>query len=257
MADRKVCFITGASSGLGEGLALRLAREGYAIGLSARRKELLEEVAGRIREAGGTAGVYSCDVGQQDQVQSAVRACEEELGPVDLLIANAGISITTGALAFDVPAIERVLRINLLGAIYATDAVLPGMLERNRGQIVAVSSVAGFNGLPMTAAYSASKGGMINFFESLRLDLLKTGVAVTVISPGFVKSPMTDRNLHPMPFLMELDPAVDLMVRAIKKRKKNLAFPWQLAGLAWVARVFPRSLYDRIAGRLDRRKRPE
>ena len=257
MQDQPVCFITGASSGFGEGFALRLAREGYRVGLAARRKEKLEEVAERVRAAGGQAGVFPCDVAVKEEIQDAIRACEAELGPVDLLIANAGVSINTLLRQFDSEEVERVLRVNLLGAIYAVEGVLPGMLERDRGQIVAVSSLAGFGGLPKAAAYSASKAGMINFFESLRLDLLRTGVDVTTICPGFVRTEMTSHNKHPMPFLMDLEPAVEKMVTAILKRRKSLAFPWPLAGLAWVARIFPRSLYDAITGKVKRDKAQE
>ena len=257
MGNRRVCFITGASSGLGMGLALQLAQEGYAVGLAARREARLEEVADKVREQGGTAGIFPCDVSQRDQVAGAIQRCEEELGPVDLLVANAGVSINTRVEAFDAVEIERVIRINLLGAVYATEAVLEGMLERDRGQIVAVSSIAGFAGLPMSAAYSASKGGMTNFFESLRIDLRGSGVDVTVITPGFVKTPMTAHNLHPMPFLMDLEPAVELMTRAIRKRKKSLAFPWPLAAVAWSIRLLPRPAYDWLVSRVDRRKAPE
>ena len=254
MTDRRVCFITGASSGLGMGLGVRLAKEGFSVGLAARRKDLLEEVAGEIREAGGVAGVFPCDVSDPEQVESAIRGGEAELGPVDLLVANAGVSINTRVETFDAQEVERVIRINLLGAVYATEAVLPGMLERSRGQIVAVSSIAGFGGLPMSAAYSASKAAMTNFFESLRIDLRGTGVDVTVITPGFVKTPMTAHNRHRMPFLMDLEPAVDLMARAIRKRKKSLAFPWPLAAIVRVARMLPRPAYDWVASRVDRRK---
>ena len=98
---------------------------------------------------------------------------------------------------------------------------------------------------------------MTNFFESLRIDLRKTGVDVTVIAPGFVKTPMTDHNRHAMPFLMDLDPAVRLMVKAIEKRRKFLTVPWQLASVAWLARVLPRGAYDWVASKVDRRKSPE
>jgi len=261
MLDRPVCFITGASSGLGRGLAVRLSNDGYKIGLSARREAALAEAAAEIEAAGGTAAVFPCvfpcDVGNREAVSAAVRACEEEYGPVDLLLANAGVSINTRVDAFDAGEVERVLRTNLLGAVYATEAVLPGMLARGRGHIVAVSSVAGFGGLPMSAAYSASKAGMTTFFESLRIDLRGSGVDVTVINPGFVKTPLTAHNRHPMPFLMELEPAVERMARAIRGRKKSLSFPWQLAGVVWVARLLPRWAYDWLASRVDRRKAPE
>jgi short-subunit dehydrogenase len=239
------------------GLALRLAKDGYAVGLAARRGVLLEEVAEKIRAAGGEAATFPCDVSQRDQVMEAIRGCEADLGTVDLLVANAGVSRNTRIAAFDAEEIEGLIRINLLGAIYATEAVLKPMLQRRRGHIVAVSSVAGFAGLPMSAAYSASKGAMTNFFESLRIDLRGTGVDVTVITPGFVKTPMTDHNKHAMPFIMDLDPAVELMARAIRKRKKSLAFPWQLVAVVRVARLLPRPTYDWLTSRLDRRKSPE
>ncbi|MFC1662075.1 SDR family NAD(P)-dependent oxidoreductase [Gemmatimonadota bacterium] len=257
MSQRDVCFITGASTGFGSAFARRLALEGYAVGLAARRGELLEVVAGEIRDAGGQAGVYPCDVSDREQVLEAERRCEEELGPVDLLIANAGISRNTLVDPFDVDWIERVIRTNLFGAIYATEGVLPGMLQRGRGRIAAISSLAGFQGLPMSAAYSASKAAMTNFFESLRIDLRGTGVHVTVIAPGFVKTPLTGHNRHPMPFLMELDPAVEKMTRAILKKKKSLAFPWPLAAAALAARNLPRPVFDLFVSKLRRGKSPE
>jgi short-subunit dehydrogenase len=257
MDNRGVAFVTGASSGLGKGLALRLAKAGHPVGLSARRAGLLQEVAARIREEGGRAGVYPCDVSCREDLLESVGRCEGELGPIDLLLANAGMSINTRIDDFDAGAVEKVIRINLLGAVYATEGVLPGMLARGRGHLVAVSSLAGLGGLPMSAAYSASKGGMINFFESLRLDLKGTGVDVTVIMPGFIRTPMTDHNRHAMPFLMDLEPALDRMMGAILKRRKSLAFPIPLAALAWMARVLPRGAYDGLVGRVDRRKSPE
>jgi short-subunit dehydrogenase len=253
----RVAFITGASSGLGAGLAIRLAKDGYAVGLVARRADRLDDVVAQIQDMGGRAVAFPCDVAQRDQVLSAIRQCEDQLGPVDLLVANAGVSRNTRVEAFDGLDIERVIRINLLGAVYSTEGVLAGMLERGRGQIVGVASIAGFAGLPMSAAYSASKGGMINFFESLRIDLRGTGVDVTVITPGFVKTPMTSLNRHQMPFLMELEPAVEEMVRAIYRRKKSLAFPRPLAAAAWGARILPRPVYDWLASRVDRGKSPE
>jgi short-subunit dehydrogenase len=257
MANHRVCFITGASSGLGKGLALRFARDGYSVGLAARREALLHEVAADIEGAGGRAGVFPCDVGDRSQVLEAVQRCTADLGPVGLLIANAGRSINTRVEAFHAEEVEEVIRINLLGAVYATGAVLPGMLARRDGQIVAVSSIAGIGGLPLSAAYSASKAGMTNFFESLRIDLRGTGVDVTVIKPGFVRTPMTDHNRHAMPFMVELDPAVETMARAIRQRKKDLTFPWPLAAIVGAARFLPRPAYDWLAGRVDRRKSRE
>jgi short-subunit dehydrogenase len=123
------------------------------------------------------------------------------------------------------------------------------MLERGSGHIVAISSLAGFRGLPKSAAYSASKAGMTAFFESVRLDVAHKGIDVTIIQPGFIKTPLTAGRHNKMPFLMELEDAVPLFIRAIEKKKRFAAFPWQLATIVRAGKVFPAWLYDRIAGR--------
>lgn len=252
----QVAFITGASSGLGRGLALRLARDGYRVALAARRHEALQDAAREIRAAGGEALPLTVDVADRDAVLAGVDACRRELGPVDLLVANAGISIMTRPESLDSLEVERVMRVNFLGAVYAVEAVLPEMLERDRGHLVAVGSLAGYSGLPLTAAYSASKGALHNFFESLRLDLRKSGVDVTMITPGYVKTPLTDRNDHSMPFLLETEDAVDRMVRAIRRRRPLHSFPLPLAALVWLAQILPAGVYDAIASRKGRDKRP-
>jgi short-subunit dehydrogenase len=122
------------------------------------------------------------------------------------------------------------------------------MIDRGDGQLVAISSLAGFRGLPKSAAYCASKAGMTAFFESVRLDVQHKGVAVTIIQPGFIKTPLTAGRKNKLPFLMELDAAVPLFLKAIEKRKKFAAFPWQLATFVRSAKVFPAWLYDKIAG---------
>jgi len=217
----------------------------------------LEALAGEIRSSGARAEAFACDVADPDQVRAAIRATEAELGPVDVLVNNAGTSDLTYTSAFDAEAVERIMRVNFLGMVYATEAVLPGMLERGRGQIVAIGSLAGYGGLPKTGAYSASKGAVHNFFESLRIDLQHKGIAVTVITPGYVKSEMTDRNEHRMPFLMDLDDGVDLMYRAIRQRRKLLAFPRPLSSAVWAAQVVPARFYDWLGSRIKRRKRPD
>lgn len=251
----RVAFITGASSGLGAGLAVRLARDGYAVALTARRSHRLTEVAETIRHAGGTALPLSCDVREPAQVKAAVEATVAALGPIDLLVANAGISIMTRVDAFSAVAVEDVLRTNFLGAVYAVEAVLPSMLERGSGHLVAMGSLAGYGGLPKSAAYSASKGALHNFFESLRLDLRGAGVAVTVITPGYVKTELTDKADHRMPLLLELEDAVERMARGIEGREALVAFPLPLFAAAWTAQALPAAIYDRIACRVRREKK--
>ena len=141
-----------------------------------------------------------------------------------------------------------------MGAVHAVTAVLPQMFERKSGHLVAISSLAGFRGIPFSASYSASKGAMTNFFESMRLDLIGSGVDVTIIQPGFIKTPLTSGRENKMPFIMELDDAIPYFVRAIEKKKRFSAFPWQLATTVRLARIFPSWLYDRIAGKANFRK---
>jgi NAD(P)-dependent dehydrogenase (short-subunit alcohol dehydrogenase family) len=246
----KSIFITGASSGIGEGIALALARDGAVLGLLARRQELLRELQGKCEAAGGTARVFACDVTDEVAVRAAVDAFLAEFGRIDVLIANAGIGGNDAATrAFEPAAVRKVFDVNLMGAVNAVHAVLPSMREHRSGQLVAVSSLAGFRGLPKSAAYSSSKAAMTAFFESVRLDTLGTGVDVTIIQPGFIKTPLTSGREAKMPFLMELDDAVPHFLNAIEKRKKFAAFPWQLATIVRAGRLMPAWLYDRIAGK--------
>jgi len=250
-----VAFITGASSGFGRGLALRFAGQGYALGLSARREDRLRGLVEEIEAGGGQAVAYPCDVADREALLGAIGACEEELGPIDLLIANAGVSTYAPPEEFDGRQVERVMGINFQGTVTAAEGVLQGMLERGRGQIVVVSSLASFQGLPYHGAYCASKAAMNAFFESLRLDVAGRGVDITIIAPGFVKTEMTAKSRHPMPFLMDLDPALDIMVRAILKKKKLVRFPFPLSTLTWWARVFPRGLFDWMVVKVPGRRR--
>ena len=245
----KVVLLTGASSGIGEALAVAIAEKGAIVGLLARRETLLVDLAKRCEVAGGKARIFACDVVDTDTVQNAADKLRSEFGHIDILIANAGIGGNNQETRDLQPeAVKEVIDINLLGAVNSVHAVLTQMLERGSGQLVAISSLAGFRGLPKSAAYSASKAGMTAFFESVRLDVQHKGVAVTIIQPGFIKTPLTAGRENSMPFLMELDDAVPLFLKAIEKKKKFAAFPWQLATIVRAGRIFPAWLYDKIAG---------
>ena len=246
----KRILLTGASSGIGEALAIALAKRGAVIGLLARRRELLETLRKQCEKVGGTARVYECDVTDEDCVTRAAEDIVHEFDHIDILIANAGIGGNNAETRAMQPlAVKKVLDINLMGAVNAVHAVLPGMLKRGSGHIVAISSLAGFRGLPRSAAYSASKAGMTAFFESLRLDVKHRGVDVTIIQPGFIKTPLTSGREANMPFIMELDDAVPLFIKAIERKKSFAAFPWQLATVVRAGKFMPAWLYDRIAGR--------
>ena len=245
-----IILLTGASSGIGEALAIALAKKGGTLGLLARREPELRNLASRCQASGGTARVFAADVTDAIAIQQAAGTLRNEFGRIDILIANAGIGGNNSETRELQPeAVKKVIDINLMGAVNAVHAVLPDMLERKSGHLVAISSLAGFRGLPKSAAYSASKAAMTAFFESVRLDVQHKGVYVTIIQPGFIKTPLTAGRHNKMPFLMELDDAIPLFINAVEKKKKFAAFPWQLATIVRAGRIFPAWIYDRVAGR--------
>ena len=248
--NHKTIFLTGASSGIGEGLALALANKGAVLGLVARREDLLRELAQKCEKAGGVARAYPADVTDPSAVEEAFQEFIHEFSTIDILIANAGIGGGDEATRSYTPAaVKKVVDVNLMGAVNAVYAVLPKMFEQGHGQLVAISSLAGFRGLPKSAAYSASKAAMTAFFESVRLDVQAKGIDVTIIQPGFIKTPLTAGRENKMPFLMELDEAIPLFIKAIEKKKRFAAFPWQLATIVRAGKIMPAWMYDRIAGR--------
>jgi short-subunit dehydrogenase len=246
----RAIFLTGASSGIGEGLALALAKKGTVLGLVARRETMLRELAEKCEKAGGVARALPADVTDPSAVAEAFQQFIHEFSTIDILIANAGVGGNDKSTrTYDPASVKKVIDINLMGAVNAVHAVLPKMLEQGHGHLVAISSLAGFRGLPKSAAYSASKAGMTTFFESVRLDVKDKGIAVTIIQPGFIKTPLTAGRTHRMPYLMELDDAIPKFLNAIEKRKKFAAFPWQLATIVRAGKFMPAWMYDRVAGR--------
>jgi short-subunit dehydrogenase len=246
----KVVMITGASSGIGKGVALEVAARGARIGLLARREELLKELVKEIEARNSKAVAASADVKDAQAVRAAADRFRRELGPIDVMIANAGISTSADAAQLAPQDAANVIGVNLLGAVNSVAAVVPEMVERHQGRLVAISSLAAYRGLPKSAPYCASKAALSSYFESVRIDLHNTGVGVTIIHPGFIKTPLTaDREEKKMPYLMELDDAVKKIVSAIEQGKKTYAFPWQLATLVRAGLLMPTSMWDWFAHR--------
>jgi short-subunit dehydrogenase len=235
----QVAVITGASSGIGRALAAALANRGCHVGLIARRREKLEGLAEEIRTAGGIAATAPADVTDHSQVTAAVQEIRTQLGPVDLLIANAGVGAPTLLQPVNVSDIEKMFRVNVLGAVYATEAVLPEMLERRSGHLVGISSLGAYKGLPGESAYCATKAALNTYLEGLRIQLRDRGIRVTTICPGFVKTPMTEMNKFPMPGLLTADEAAERIVRAIRRNRKVYNFPWQTTLLTKMTRWMP------------------
>jgi short-subunit dehydrogenase len=243
----KVVLITGASSGIGRGLALELGRRGARLGLLARRKDLLDEIVRELETRGAKALALPADVQDADAVRAAAARLSTEFGPIDVLIANAGIGTTSDAASLNAGDFANVIGVNVIGVANCVAAVAPEMAARGSGQLVAISSLAAYRGLPKSAAYGASKAAVSSMFESFRLDLKPKGIDVTIIHPGFIKTPLIAGRQAQMPFLMELDDAVKKIVKAIEKRRKSYAFPWQLATIVRLGMIMPNFLYDQIS----------
>ena len=243
----KVVLITGASSGIGRAMAVELGRRGARLALTARRGEELLKAADEVVRAGGEALALPADVRDPEAMKGVAESVRERWGRVDILIANAGMSSTTGATRLNAGEVGDVITVNVIGVVNSVAAVLPGMLERGAGHLVAISSLASYRGMPKSGAYSASKAAVSTFFESLRVDLSRSGIAVTVIHPGFIRTPMTANRKKKLPFLIEVDDAACRIIRAVERRARTYAFPWQLASLVGVIKYLPGRLYDRLA----------
>jgi short-subunit dehydrogenase len=236
--------VTGASSGIGAALAEQLAASGIEVVLCARRTDALEAIATRIRSAGGTARVLRLDLADPDAAVATLRALDAEL-EIDLLVANAGAGLSAGdPLSWE--AMREACEVNFAGAVATLTAVLPRMIARGRGHLVGVSSLASFGSLPGSAAYCAPKAGLSMFLDCLRLDLRGTGVGVTTVHPGFVRTPMLDGATHAMPQLVEVDAAARLLVRRLASRPARIDFPQPLAWAARLAGGLPRVLHDLV-----------
>jgi short-subunit dehydrogenase len=230
-------------------MALEIASRGGQLGLLARREDLLNEIVDDARKRNVRAVAATADVRDAKAVREAADRFRRELGPIDILIANAGIGTADHAVSLTPEHAANVIGINVLGAVNSVAAVLPEMVERKQGRLVAISSLAAYRGLAKSAAYCASKAALTAYFESLRIDLRHTGVGVTIIHPGFIKTDLTAGRGAKMPYLMELEDGVKKIVSAIEREKKLYAFPWQLATIVRASMLMPVAMYDWIAER--------
>ena len=240
-------WITGASSGLGAALARRMARAGDTLAVSARRREKLEILA---QEAGGDIHPVPLDVEDPAAVQAAVEGIERDIGPIGQAVLNAGTHQPVDAKALKAEDFRKLVDVNLMGTVNSLAAVLPPMIARRRGRIALVASVAGYRGLPTSAAYGMTKAGLINMAEALRVELAPVGIVVQVVNPGFVRTPLTDRNEFPMPFLMEPEDAAEAFYRGLQSDRFEIAFPRRFVMLMKVLRCLPAPLAFAVTRRM-------
>ncbi len=235
----RVAWITGASSGIGRALAERLARAGILVAASARSGAELKAIAAE------TPGItpYPLDVTNAEETLDAGRRIAADLGPIDLAIFCAGLWQPMGVEDFSSSLCAKSMDVNFFGITNAIEAVLPDMLQRNKGQIGLMSSVAGFRGLPKSAAYAPTKAAFINLGECLRHEVHYTGVKVSVINPGFVETPMTRANTFPMPFMIKAEDAANRIFWGLRRGDLDISFPWPMAAAMKLGRSVPASLY--------------
>jgi NADP-dependent 3-hydroxy acid dehydrogenase YdfG len=247
----KTALVTGASSGLGRGLALWLTRRGVRVWAAGRRTEQLEALRA---EACELMTPLRMDVADAATTYQQVRALDVEAGGLDLVIANAGVGEKVDVRAPDFSRVNQMIQVNVAGASATLCAAVPGMIERRRGHLAGISSLAGVLAFPSSAAYCASKAYLRMFLDSLRLDVTRHGISVTSILPGFVRSEMTDKNdPRQMPFLMETADAIELMGQALLRRDQQLLYPWQSATMVRLGSALPTRLWHRLAAKKKRR----
>ena len=246
-------WLTGASSGIGAALAGVLAERGARVAITARRLDLLNALATANTARGAPMLVVPADVTDSVAVAAAARRIEAEWGGIDLAIFNAGGSATPSAdrdpRRFEAPEYVSTMALNYFSVVHGIDAVLPGMLSRGRGHIAAVASLAGYRPSPVALPYSVSKAAVIHLMEGLRLSVAGRGITVTVVNPGFVKTPLTARHTFRMPFLIEADDAAERIVRGLERGKGEIHFPAPLSWTVKALRLLPDALYSRIITR--------
>ncbi len=254
-AQTRLAWITGGGSGIGRALALRLARAGWTVAVSGRRPEALQET---LRLASANVHAYPLDVTDLDAVRATAAHIESELGVPHLAVFNAGMGEFVKLDNLRAESFAAHMQVNYLGAVNGIDALLPAFRRRRAGHIVFVASLAGYRGTPRAAAYGPTKAALINLAESLRFDLEREGIRISVCNPGFVETPMTAGNRFPMPFLMDVEDAADALYHGIMQRKFEIAFPRRFVWLLKVFRCLPYALYFPIMGKftgINRRHR--
>lgn len=235
----RTAWIVGGSTGIGKDLALRLARAGVKVAISARSAGPLSETAA-LHE---NLLPYPADAASPDSMQAAYASLKAAIGAPDLVVLNAAIWDPMSANDYSAARAIKSMQVNYGGVCNALEIILPDMKERRTGHVAIVASVAGYRGFTKALAYAPTKAALINLSEALNFELHPWDIAVSVINPGFVDTPMTARNDFPMPFIVTSEFAAERIVEGLKRRKFEIAFPWQLVTILKIARILPYRLF--------------
>ena len=242
MAD-KVIWITGASSGIGKALAIKFAKEGWKVAISARRENLLNEIAKTYNDI----FPYPLDVTDSKKCELVFNSIKEKFKNVDISVFSTGIHDPKSEKSLDLNKVRQIMEVNFFGTINSVNAVYKYYKERKSGQISIVSSVAGYRGLPAGGAYCASKSALTSFTESLNFDMKRKNVRVSLISPGFIKTPMTDQNDFPMPMIKTPEFAAEEIYNGlIKKNAFEIHFPKSFTFIMKILQILPNWAYFKL-----------
>ncbi len=246
-------IITGASDGIGKAMALEFSRKGWAIGLLARRTELLEKVREECLQAGAPRVFYrGADVSDENAFEKALDGLDLELDGATAFIANAGITGRSSLGPDAWTSAKRILEVNVLSAIHGLEHMKLKMLARGRGTLAGVSSIAGARGMPTSGAYATSKAALTNHLEGLRVDLKPHGISVVTIVPGFIRTSLTTHNKGKMPFLMEVDDAARVFVSGVVGKRAWSIAPAPFRIIYPLIQMLPRSWFDALMSRMYR-----
>lgn len=239
----RVAWCTGAGKGIGRAVAALLAKQGWVVAASSRTAADLEGLRHEIGENAGRVVPFPLDVTDEKTVSETVDSIEKQLGDIDLVILNAGNHIPVTAADFTAKPFRDLFDTNVMGVVHGLAAILPKFIHRRKGHIAVVSSVAGYRGLPSGAAYGATKAALINMCEALKPELDASNVKITLINPGFVKTPLTDKNEFAMPFLMDVNAAAERIVRGLENGRFEITFPRRFTWMLKALRILPYPLY--------------
>ncbi|MEX2311792.1 MAG: SDR family NAD(P)-dependent oxidoreductase [Rhodospirillales bacterium] len=243
-----VAWVTGAGKGIGRALALRLADDGWTVAASARTGQDLESLVADC--ASGRIHAFPLDITDLKRTTVTIDVIENRLGPLSLVVLNAGTHIPMAAENFSANTVRTLVETNLMGTVNCLERVIHLFIERQSGHIAVVASLAGYRGLPTSAAYGAGKAGLINMCEALKPELEAHHVRMTLINPGFVETPLTDKNDFPMPFLIPVEAAVDYIMRGLRGKNFEVAFPKRFAWMMKILRIMPDRLFFAVTRRM-------
>jgi short-subunit dehydrogenase len=251
----KSVIITGGSSGIGEAIAKELFARGYGrVALTARGQDRLDSVSTYLSGRGCDVMTFACDVRDESAVRRGVDQVIDAWGVPDLAIANAGTGFPTPARILDLEKAREVMRTNFDGMLHLFAAVVPKMAERKRGHVAGIASLAGLRGLPGSSMYSASKAAMQAWLEASRVELRPYDIDVTIVNPGFVDTPLVEKNRFPMPFIMSATRAARIICDGLESRARVVEFPLPMALVMRTARWLPGFAWDRLASPYGRAK---